>query len=152
MLENKFMKTIFVLGVFLGLTLISSLLLSQNVFLLRQVKNALQASIERGGKVYYEQCLSCHQVDGGGVQNMNPPLTKTKWILGDKAQLIKVVLMGMTGKTEINGDTYQNVMAPHSDLSDQQIADVLTYVRNSFGNKASGVTALQVKTVRANTK
>jgi len=113
---------------------------------------ALKASMDRGKQVYLEQCLACHQVDGGGVQGMNPPLVKTKWVLGDKTTLVQVVLKGMTGDVDINGDTYHNVMAPHSDLTDQQIADVLTYVRNNFGNKASAITAAEVKAIRAKTK
>jgi mono/diheme cytochrome c family protein len=117
-----------------------------------QAPTALQASVERGKKVYTESCLSCHQVDGGGVQNMNPPLIKTKWVLGDKTKLIQIVLKGLQGDLEIDGDTYHNVMASHSDLSDRQIADVLTYVRNSFGNKAKAVSEAEVKAVRAKTK
>jgi mono/diheme cytochrome c family protein len=134
--------------------IVSFLLMSQSKKpgLTAQNKNLLRASLERGKKVYSEQCLSCHQADGGGVQNMNPPLIKTKWILGDKTKLIQVVLKGMKGETEINGDSYHNVMAPHRDLTDEQIADVLTYVRNSFGNKASAVTPAQVKSVRGITK
>jgi len=113
---------------------------------------AFQASMDRGKQVYLEQCLACHQIDGGGVQGMNPPLVKTKWILGDKTTLVQLVLKGMTGEVEVNGDTYHNVMAPHSELTDQQIADVLTYVRNSFGNKARSITATEVKAIRAKTK
>ena len=79
---------------------------------------------------------------------MNPTLIQTKFVLGDKPTLIKIVLNGLSG-VEIDGDKYNGVMAPHPDLSDQQIADVLTYVRNSFGNKASAVTAAQVKAIRA---
>lgn len=109
------------------------------------------AQVTRGKQVYLEQCLACHQVDGLGVQGMNPPLAKTKQVLGDKAALVKIVLNGMQG-VDIGGDDYHGVMAPHPDLTDQQIADVLTYVRNSFGNKASAVTAAQVKTVRATNK
>jgi mono/diheme cytochrome c family protein len=115
-------------------------------------QNKLSASIERGKKVYTERCLTCHQADGGGVQNMNPPLTKTKWVLGDKAQLIQIVLKGLSTGVEIDGDSYHNVMASHADLSDLQIADVLTYVRNSFGNKAKAVTEAEVRAVRAKTK
>lgn len=117
-----------------------------------QTKGDLQASLERGKQVYLEQCLACHQADAGGVQNMNPPLIKTKFVLGDKTTLVQIVLKGMSGEVEINGDTYHNVMAPHSDLSDQQIADVLTYVRNNFGNKAKAITAAEVKAIRAKTK
>lgn len=118
----------------------------------QQKGGSLQASMERGKQVYLERCLACHQVDALGVQGMNPPLVKTKWVLGDKTTLVQIVLKGMTGQVEIDGETYKNVMAPHNDLSDQQIADVLTYVRNSFGNKAKGITAAEVKTIRAKTK
>jgi mono/diheme cytochrome c family protein len=111
-----------------------------------------QASMTRGKQVYLQVCLACHQADAGGVQGMSPPLIKTTYVLGAKTPLIKIVLNGMTAAVTINGDDYHNVMAPHSDLTDQQIADVLTYVRNSFGNKASAVTVAQVKAVRAANK
>jgi mono/diheme cytochrome c family protein len=107
-----------------------------------------KASITRGKQVYLEQCLACHQVDALGVQGMNPPLVKTKFVLGDKKALIKIVLNGMQG-VQVDGEDYHGVMAPHPDLTDQQIADVLTYVRNSFGNKATAVTVGEVKAVRA---
>jgi mono/diheme cytochrome c family protein len=80
---------------------------------------------------------------------MNPPLVKTTFVLGNKKKLISIVLNGFSENVEINGDTYTNVMASHSYLKDKEIADVLTYVRNSFGNKASAVTALEVKKIRA---
>jgi mono/diheme cytochrome c family protein len=115
-------------------------------------QNNLQASIARGKIVYAARCLSCHQIDGGGVQNMNPPLTKTKWVLGDKSQLIQIVLKGLNSGVVIDDIEYHNVMASHADLSDLQIADVLTYVRNSFGNKAKIITPAEVKLVRANLK
>jgi mono/diheme cytochrome c family protein len=116
------------------------------------VQTPLQASMTRGKQVYLQVCLACHQADAGGVQGMNPPLIKTTYVLGAKTPLIKIVLNGMTGPVTINGDDFHNVMAPHSDLTDQQIADVLTYIRNSFGNKASAVTVAQVKAVRAANK
>jgi mono/diheme cytochrome c family protein len=80
---------------------------------------------------------------------MNPPLVKTTYVLGDKSKLIKIVLNGFDEDVEINGETYSNTMAAHDFMKDQEIADVLTYVRNSFGNKASAVTAAQVKVTRA---
>ncbi len=109
-----------------------------------------KASMERGKKVYENLCIACHQLDGGGVPNMNPTLIKTKWVLGDKKALIKIVLKGLKGgEIEIDGDTFSNIMPPQQEtLTDLQIADVLTYVRNSFGNKASGVTVAEVKGVR----
>lgn len=93
--------------------------------------------------------MPCHQADGGGVPNMNPPLINTKYVTGDKKRLIGIVLKGLTGGVEVDGYDYNNPMAPHNYLKDQEIADVLTYVRNSFGNKATAVTAAEVKAVRA---
>ncbi|HTI94402.1 MAG TPA: cytochrome c [Puia sp.] len=111
----------------------------------------MAASLARGKQVYLEQCLACHQADALGVSGMNPPLVKTKFVLGDKNTLVKIVLNGMKG-IEVEGEDYHGVMAPHSDLTDQQIADVLTYVRNSFGNKAVAVKASEVKAIRAANK
>jgi mono/diheme cytochrome c family protein len=112
----------------------------------------IQASMDRGKQIYLKQCLACHQADANGVPNMNPPLTQTKQILGDKAALVRIVLFGLTGEVEVSGDTYHNVMPPHPEMTDQEIADVLTYVRNSFGNKAKPVTVADVKVVRAKGK
>jgi mono/diheme cytochrome c family protein len=114
--------------------------------------NSLKAAVSRGQIVYTKFCLTCHQVDGSGVPNLNPPLIKTKWTLGSKTVLIQQVLKGSSGKVEIDGDRFGNTMPPLKTLTDQQIADVLTYVRNSFGNKASMVTTTEVKAVRAKTK
>jgi mono/diheme cytochrome c family protein len=110
----------------------------------------IKASVERGKKIYDVTCLACHQADGLGVQRMNPPLVKTKWILGDKKALAKIVLNGLKGgEIEIDGDNFHNPMPPQAALlTDQQIADVLTYVRNSFGNKASAVLTTDVKAAR----
>jgi mono/diheme cytochrome c family protein len=112
-------------------------------------QNALKASMDRGKKIYNTYCLSCHQADGSGVPGLNPPLIKTTWVLGDKKRLINIVLKGMNEPIEVEDDKYENVMAPHGFLKDDQVADVLNYVRNSFGNKASIVTAAEVKAVRA---
>lgn len=111
-----------------------------------------KAAMERGKKVYSAYCITCHQADGGGVPMLNPPLEKTSYVLGSKTKLIRVVLKGMDTHEEINGEVFSNTMAPFNYLTDQQIADVLTYVRNSFGNKASAITTGDVKYVRARTK
>jgi mono/diheme cytochrome c family protein len=122
------------------------------VFSFREDALPVQDQMARGKKVYESYCLACHMADGGGVPRMNPPLAKTVYVLGDKKRLIGIVLNGMDEPLEIDGETYSNVMAPHNFLKDQEIADVLTYVRNSFGNKASAITAEEVKTVRAENK
>jgi mono/diheme cytochrome c family protein len=101
------------------------------------------------GKFIYENyCLACHQEDGSGVPSMNPPLIKTDWVLGDSTRLINVILKGLKD-TEINGDSYSNEMPSHDFLTDNQIAEVLTYVRKSFGNKASAISSEDVKKQRA---
>ena len=105
-----------------------------------------------GEMVYKKYCISCHQADGGGVPNMSPPLLQTSFILGKKETLIKIVLNGLKN-VDIDDQTYNNPMpALGSVLKDQQIADVLTYVRNSFGNKASAVSTVEVKEVRSKNK
>jgi mono/diheme cytochrome c family protein len=109
-------------------------------------------TIERGKKVYEQYCIGCHQADGGGVPGLNPPLEKTSYVLGSKARLINVVLKGMNTHEEIDGETYSNIMAPFNFLTDMQISDVLSYIRNSFGNKAIAVTPGDVKYVRTKTR
>ena len=109
------------------------------------------ATMAAGKALYTQNCLSCHLADGGGVDRMNAPLTKTTWVLGDKPRLVNVLLKGMQG-VDIDGETYSNVMPAFATLNDQQLADLLTYVRNSFGNKASAVTPGEVKAVRATGK
>lgn len=111
-----------------------------------------QASVERGKQIYSKVCAACHQKDGGGVPRLNPPLIKTDYVLGDKTRLINIVLKGFNQPIEIDDEEYTNPMPPQPQLTDQQIADVLTFVRNNFGNKASAVTPAEVKVVRAKTK
>ena len=110
------------------------------------------ASVKRGEAIYMQYCLACHQANGGGVPNLNPPLIKTKYVLGDKKALITIVLQGLTGEIEIDDATYNGTMPPHNFLNDQQVADVLTFVRGSFGNKAAAIKPAEVKAVRAKLK
>lgn len=105
-----------------------------------------------GKGVYATYCSVCHQSDGKGVPNMNPPLANKEWVGGDKNRLIKVVLNGLSGKISVDGTPYDNVMASHDFLNDKQIAEVLTYVRTSFGNDYEAVTEEEVKMVRAENK
>lgn len=115
----------------------------------QSVKTA-QLSIARGKVVYNQVCVTCHQVDGGGVPNMNPPLIKSSWVSGDKKRLINILLKGFSEKVIIDGDYYSNNMPSQASLTDQQIADVLTFIRNNFDNKASAVLPIDVKKARNN--
>jgi mono/diheme cytochrome c family protein len=115
--------------------------------LVGQNRAEFQASIGRGMKVYQQTCLPCHQSDGTGVQNLAPPIIKTSFVLGDKIRLINIVLKGLKG-VEIDGSSYENPMPSFAVLDDKQIADVLTYVRNSFGNKAGSIKIEEVEKTR----
>lgn len=136
--------------------LIITALICSVVYVLAQVKpsqvSTINASVARGELVYKKVCLSCHMMDGGGVPHLNPPLIQTAYVLGDKSKIIYIVLNGMADRVPIEDDYYSNNMAAHTDLNNRQIADVLTYVRNSFGNKASAVTVAEVKAVRSKKK
>lgn len=112
----------------------------------------IKKSILAGEKVFKKYCISCHQADGGGVPNLNPPLINTSYVLGNKDSLIHIVLHGLNQNIEIEGEVFTNPMPALNILKDQEIADVLTYVRNSFGNKASAITPPEVKAVRSKTK
>jgi mono/diheme cytochrome c family protein len=113
---------------------------------------AQQSSIDRGKKLYEQYCLTCHQADGGGVPKLNPPLISTSYVTGDKQKLVQWVLKGSTENVPIDGKYYSNNMPPQAYLKDDEIANILTYIRNSFGNKASAITAAEVKSIRAATK
>ena len=109
-----------------------------------------QVEAPSDGKIAYTKyCRSCHQVNGTGSPGLYPPLTNTEWVTGDKERLIGIVINGLTGSIEVNGEQYDNVMPPMPYMSDQEIAEVLTYVRSNFGNSASEVTVAEVEKVRA---
>lgn len=101
-----------------------------------------------GTIVYKKFCASCHQSDGKGVPGMYPPIGETKMVNGNKDELIKIILNGMSGEIEVKGEIYNNVMPAHHHLSDKQIADLLTYIRSDFGNNSEPVTPEEVEKVR----
>jgi len=110
-------------------------------------------TMQRGQKVYEQTCLTCHQADAGGVQGMTPPLQKSPYVQGPAVNLIGIVLNGKTDGVEIDGETYSSPMPPFSTvLKDQEIADVLTYLRSHFGNKASSISVTQVSQIRQSLK
>ncbi|GHC66780.1 PVC-type heme-binding CxxCH protein [Roseibacillus persicicus] len=107
---------------------------------------------ERGLAVYSLTCVACHGVDGKGVPHSFPPLDGSSWATGDPERVAKIVLHGLMGPLERNGDQFNSAMPPlGSTLDDQQIADVMTYVRQTWSNDASPVSADFVKKVRQDT-
>ena len=125
---------------------------SITITLIISAQQPSQTSKQRGNALYKKYCLTCHQADGSGVPKMNPPLIKTSYVTGDKTKLINWVLQGSVQHADIDGESYSNNMPAQKYLTDQQIADVLTYIRSSFGNKASVIIPADVKTVRASLK
>jgi mono/diheme cytochrome c family protein len=119
-----------------------------------QTNNKLvAASIARGKTVYLQRCMVCHQADGGGVPKLNAPLDASTAVNGsDVSKLIKYIVKGFADRVEIDGELYSNAMPAAADLTDQQIADVLTFIRSNWSNKAGPVSTLQVKQTRSKLK
>ncbi len=111
------------------------------------------ASTARGKTVYLQRCMVCHQADGGGVPKLNAPLDGSSSVNGTNiAKLVKNIVKGFNDRVEIDGELYSNAMPAAADLTDQQIADVLTFIRSNWSNKAGPVTTLQVKQTRSKLK
>ena len=106
-------------------------------------------NMSNGKKIYETRCLVCHQADGGGVPNMNAPLDGASNVVGnDIARMVKIIRGGYNERIALDGYYYSNAMTANPDLKDQDIADVLSYIRNSWSNKASKVTLAQVQKVK----
>jgi mono/diheme cytochrome c family protein len=114
------------------------------------VVNTISAqNMSNGKKIYETRCLVCHQADGGGVPNMNAPLDGASNVVGnDIARMVKIIRGGYNERVALDGYYYSNAMTANPDLKDQDIADVLSYIRNSWSNKASKVTLAQVQKVK----
>jgi mono/diheme cytochrome c family protein/glucose/arabinose dehydrogenase len=115
-----------------------------------------KASFMRGAGVFGKDghCGTCHQADGNGLPEAQfPPLAGSKWVTGSEERLIKLALHGLSGPIEVKGKSYPGAvpMTPFKMLDDQEMADVLTFVRNAFGNKASVISATDVAKVRKET-
>ena len=112
------------------------------------------ALFSKGKEVYSKEgyCVTCHQADGNGLTASGfPPLSGTEWVTGDQVRLVKVILKGLMGPIEVNGKQYEGMvpMTPFEGLSDDDVAAVATYIRNSFGNTASPIQPSFVKEVRS---
>ncbi len=104
---------------------------------------------ELGPRVYQNNCSSCHQADGAGVAGSLPPLANSDWVAKPQGILVRLVLDGLQGPMVVDGTPYDGVMPAWRDrLDDREIAAVLTYVRQSFGNQAPPVAPGYVAGVR----
>jgi mono/diheme cytochrome c family protein len=129
-------KKIFITGIiaFIGLSAIS--------FRTNHLQNK-----QKGKEVYTAHCQSCHMENGQGMEGVYPPLAKTTY-LKDVKKNIKIILEGQSGEITVNGKKYNSNMPAQPYLTDQEIADVLTYVRSNWGNKYPAVKSAQVKAER----
>ncbi|HEY0968351.1 MAG TPA: PVC-type heme-binding CxxCH protein [Opitutaceae bacterium] len=107
---------------------------------------------QRGAQIYGNTCVACHGLDAKGVEGAFPPLAGSEWITGDPSAAIRIVLHGLTGPITVAGQSYDSIMPPVVGLSDGDIASVLTYIRQSYGNDAAPVTDAEVRAVRGATR
>jgi len=102
-----------------------------------------------GRAVYARICTACHQADGAGLAGAFPPLAASDWVAGDDRRLTLLVLHGLSGPIQVNGVIWNSAMpAQGAALNDQQVADVLTYIRASWGNNAPPVDVATVSELR----
>jgi mono/diheme cytochrome c family protein len=105
------------------------------------------------GPEVFATCTTCHQATGLGLPGAFPPLAGSEWVLGKPEIPIAIVLHGLQGEITVKGAKFQSLMVPWgTTFNDQEIANVVTYVRSQWGNKASAVTAADVAKIRAATK
>jgi len=111
----------------------------------------LEEQVKAGGVLFNGTCSVCHQNSGEGVPNVFPPLAKSDFLAADKKRAIGVPLNGLTGPVTVNGQQFNSVMPPMSQLNDDEIANILTYVLNSWGNPGGRVSTEEVKEIREST-
>jgi nitrite reductase (NO-forming) / hydroxylamine reductase len=109
---------------------------------------ALAERVDAGQKVFTTACSACHQQTGLGLAGAFPPLAKSDYLLKNPRRAVDVVLRGLQGEVIVNGVKYNSVMPAMPQLSDQEIADVITYALNSWGNKAGSINPTEVAVAR----
>lgn len=111
-----------------------------------------EQQIQAGMVLYNGTCSVCHQQNGEGLEGVFPPLAESDYMVADKLRTVEIVLNGLSGPVTVNGVTYNSVMPPMSQLNDDEIANILSFVLNSWGNERGVVSSGEVATIRAGTK
>jgi mono/diheme cytochrome c family protein len=101
--------------------------------IINQQNPILKKSMARGNMIYTDFCISCHLPNGKGVPKVFPPLANSDYLMNNKFESIKAIKYGQSGEIIVNGETYNNVMSPLG-LENDEIADVMNYITNSWGN------------------
>ncbi len=138
-------------SVYLGDKAVSSAPVSEAASATASGTLTLAQQIKAGEALFTGTCSVCHQNNGAGIPNVFPPLAKSDYLNADTNHAIAVVLNGLNGKVTVNGADYDSVMPPMSQLNDDGVANILTYVLNSWGNKGGQITTAEVAKVRAET-
>lgn len=107
---------------------------SESHYVQRQERKELKESIARGSEIYNDFCVSCHMAKGEGIPGSIPPLNKSDFLLTKREPSIKAIKYGMSGEIIVNNLAYNSVMVAMG-LEDNEIADVMNYILNSWGNK-----------------
>jgi len=108
-----------------------------------------EIQVEKGKQVFMQTCFVCHQPEGQGIPGQIPPLAKSDFLMADKVRSIRGVLAGQSGEMTVNGKRYNGIMVPLNYLSDEEVANALTYVRNNFGNSGDPVKPDEVRRIRS---
>jgi nitrite reductase (NO-forming) len=108
----------------------------------------MRQQLEAGESIYAQACLACHQYQGQGLPGMIPPLADSDYLREDRERNIAVLLQGLSGPLTVKGKYYNSFMPQFSMLSDQEIANVLTFVRHSWGNNLDAINPAEVTTLR----
>ena len=116
-----------------------------------QGKVTKESQIAAGRVLYQGTCSTCHQADGRGLENVFPPIASSDYLKADKKRAIAIVLNGLSGPVTVNGASYNSVMPPMSQLNDDGVANILTYVLNELGNGGGQISAQEVAAVRSST-
>jgi mono/diheme cytochrome c family protein len=105
-----------------------------------------------GAKIFAFTCAGCHLASGLGMEGKIPPLAGSEWVIGSEARLVRIILHGLTGEVEVQGEMFSGAMPTWGGaFTDEQIASVASYVRRSWGNKAAPVLPATVAKIRAAT-
>jgi len=111
-------------------------------------EKSLAEKMESGKQIYMQTCFACHQAEGQGIPSAFPPLANSDYLNADVDRAIGIILKGKTGEITVNGEKYNSVMTRQS-ISNEEIADVMTYVYNSWGNNKTNVTKARVDRVKS---
>ena len=116
------------------LSFVTLTLLSSTFFKETKQEAPLKESIMRGSEIYTDFCMQCHLPNGVGVENLFPPLAKSDYLMQNREASIRGIKFGLQGEIIVNGKKYNSTMTPMG-LDDDEIADVMNYINNSWGNK-----------------